>query len=313
MPLLVGGSNTLPTGPGVPDVRATSVTWTSSSGRTTSLSDFDDPQSGAFVMPGVAGTGMPDYTFYTDQSPAFDGSVVRGAPRANQRQITIPLHLWGPDRLSCLARYHRLVQDLNPAYGPGTLTFTESDGSARHISAYYADGFQGQEDDDRTGRHWMTAALVFTAPSPYFLGEDKTLTFHVGGGSGTFLPLLPLRVRDSQVLGAVKILNLGEVDTYPVWTIRGPATAATITNTTTGESFVLTRTLTSSDTAVIDTREGVKDARLNGSTNLWPNLGSSPVLWPLRPGSNDVGLTVTGTSTASSVQLSYTSRYLTAF
>ncbi|WP_326755093.1 phage tail family protein [Streptomyces hirsutus] len=312
MPLLVGGSNTLPSGPGIPDVRATTVTWTSSSGRITSLSDFDDPRSGAFVMPGVAGTGLPDYAFYSDQSPAFDGSVVRGV-RAGQRQITIPLHLWGPDRPSCLARYHRLVQDLNPAYGPGTLTFAESDGSARRISAYYMDGLTGQEDDDRTGRHWMTAVLVFMAPSPYWLGDDKTLTFHVGGGSGTFLPLLPLRVRDSQVLGAVKILNLGEVDTYPVWTIKGPATTATITNTTTGESFVLTRTLTSSDTAVIDTREGIKDVRLNGSTNLWPNLGSSPVLWPLRPGSNDVGLTVTGTSTASSVQLTYTSRYLTAF
>lgn len=312
MALLVGGSNSLPTGPRVPDVRATSVSWTSSSGRVTSLSDFDDPNSGVFVMPGVAGTGLPDYTFYSDQSPAFDGTVVRGV-RASQRQITIPLHLWGLDRPSCLARYRRLVQDLNPAYGPGTLTFTEDDGSARHISAYYSDGLQGQEDDDRTGRHWMTAVLVFTAPSPFWLGEDRTLTFSVGGGASTFLPFIPLQVRDSQVLGAVKVINLGEVATYPVWTIKGPATAATISNSTTGESFTLSRTLSSSDTAVIDTREGVKDARLNGSINLWPNLGSSPVLWPLRPGSNDVGLTVTGTSGTSSVQLTYTSRYLTAF
>ncbi|MGW3154000.1 phage distal tail protein [Streptomyces sp. NPDC001089] len=312
MPLLVGGSNTIPTGPGVPDVRATSVTWTSSSGRVTSLSDFDDPQSGAFVMPGVAGIGMPDYTPYEDQSPSFDGSIRRGT-RAGPRQITIPLHLWGPDRPSYLARYHRLVQDLNPAYGPGTLTFTESDGSTRRISAYYADGLQGQENDDTTGRHWMTVVLVFSAPSPYWLGDDKTLTFSVGGGSTSFFPIIPWRVRDSQVLGAVKVINLGEVDTYPVWTIKGPATAATITNSTTGESFTLTRSLSSSDTAVIDTREGVKDARLNGSTNLWPNLNSSAVLWPLRPGSNDVGLTVTGTSGTSSVQLTYTSRYLTAF
>jgi phage-related protein len=296
----------------VPDVRATSVTWTSSSGRITSLSDFDDPRSGVIVMPGVAGTGLPDYTFYSDQSPAFDGSVVRGV-RAGSRQLTIPLHLWGQDRPTCLARYHRIVQDLNPAYGSGTLTFTESDGSARRISAYYADGLQGQEDDDRTGRHWMTAVLVFTAPSPYFLGEDKTVRFQVGGASDTFLPLLPWKVRDSQVLGAVKVINLGEVDTYPVWTIKGPATVATITNNTTQESFVLTRTLSSSDTAVIDTREGIKDARLNGSTNLWPNLNSSAVLWPLRPGSNDLSLNVTGTDGTSSVQLTYTSRYLTAF
>jgi hypothetical protein len=312
MPLLVGGSNALPTGPPVRDVRATTVTWTSSSGRITSLSDFDDPRSGAFVMPGVAGTGLPDYAFYTDQSPAFDGSVVRGV-RAGQRQITIPLHLWGPDRPSCLARFHRLVQDLNPAFGPGTLAFTEADGSTRRISAYYADGLSGQEDDDRTGRHWMTVVLVFMAPSPYFNGEDRTVTFHVGGGADTFLPILPWRVKDSQVLGSVKVLNLGEVRTYPVWTIRGPATAATIANVTTGESFVLTRTMTSSDTAVIDTREGVKSAVLNGSINLWPNLGSTPVLWPLNPGENSLSLTVTGATEDSSVQLSYTSRYLTAY
>ncbi|MEU6635704.1 phage distal tail protein [Streptomyces rochei] len=312
MALLVGGSNTTPTGPKVRDVRATTVTWTSSSGRITSLSDFNDPQSGAFVMPGVAGTGLPDYSYFTDQSPAFDGSVVRGA-RAGQRQITIPLHLWGPDRPTCMARYHRLVQDLNPLSGPGTLAFSEADGSTRRISAFYSDGFTGQEDDDKTGRHWMTAILVFIAPSPYFLGEDKTVSFQVGGASDTFLPILPWKVKDSQVLGSVKVINLGEVYTYPVWAIKGPATAATITNVTTGESFVLTRAMSSSDTAVIDTREGIKDARLNGSTNLWPNLGSSPVLWPLRPGENNLSLNVAGASGDSSVQLSYTSRYLTAF
>ncbi|MFE9865864.1 phage tail family protein [Streptomyces sp. NPDC005506] len=312
MGLLAGGANTVPGGPRVRDPRATSVTWTSSTGRVTSLSDFDDWQSGVFVMPGVAGHGLPDYTFYADQSPAFDGSVVRGV-RAGQRSITIPLHIWDMDRPSCLARFHQIVQDLNPAYGPGTLTFTESDGSARRISAYYADGLNGQDDDDKWGRHWMTAVLTFNAPSPYWLGQDRTVTFQVGGGSDTALPILPWKVRDSQVLGSVKVINLGEVDTYPVWTIKGPATAATITNTTTGESFVLTRTMSSSDTAVIDTREGVKSALLNGSTNLWPNLNSAAVLWPLRPGSNDVSLTVTGTTGASSVQLSYTSRYLTAY
>ncbi|MEU6449592.1 phage tail family protein [Streptomyces sp. NPDC046979] len=312
MALLVGGTNTIPTGPRVPDVRATTVTWTSSSGRITPLSDFDDPRSGAFVMPGVAGTGLPDYSYFTDQSPAFDGSVVRGV-RAGQRQITIPLHLWGPDRPSCLARYHRLVQDLNPLSGPGTLAFSEADGSTRRIPAFYSDGFTGQEDDDKTGRHWMTAVLVFMAPSPYFLGEDKAVSFQVGGASDTFLPILPWKVKDSQVLGSVKVINLGEVYTYPVWTIRGPATVATITNVTSGESFVLTRSLSSSDRAVIDTREGIKSALLNGSTNLWPNLGSSPVLWPLRPGENSLSLNVAGASGDSSVQLSYTSRYLTAF
>jgi phage-related protein len=310
--LLVGGTNTTPPGPQVPDVRATTVTWTSPSGRITPLSDFDDPRSGAFVMPGVAGIGLPEYTRYSDESPAFDGSVVRGV-RAGQRQITIPLHLWGPDRPSCLARFHRLVQDLHPMFGPGTLAFTEADGSTRRISAYYSDGLSVQDDDDRTGRHWMTVVLTFVAPSPYFIGEDKTVTFHVGGGAGTFLPILPWRVKDSQVLGSVKVINLGEVRTYPVWTIRGPATAATISNTTTGESFVLTRTLSSSDTAVIDTREGVKSALLNGSTNLWPNLNPTAVLWPLNPGENSLSLNVTGTSQDSSVQLSYTSRYLTAY
>jgi phage-related protein len=310
--LLVGGTNTTPTGPSVRDVRATSVTWTSSSGRITSLSDFDDPNTGVFVMPGVAGTGLPDYTYYSDESPAFDGSVIRGV-RAGQRQLTIPLHLWGPDRPSCLTRFHRLVQDLNPAFGPGTLAFTEADGSTRRISAYYSDGLSIQDDDDRTGRHWMTVVLTFVAPSPYFLGEDKTVTFHVGGGASTFLPILPWRVKDSQVLGAVKVINLGEVRTYPVWAIRGPATAATIANVTTGESFTLTRSMSSSDTAVIDTREGVKSALLNGSTNLWPDLNSAAVLWPLNPGENSLSLTVTGTSEDSSVQLSYTSRYLTAY
>jgi hypothetical protein len=314
VPILVGGSNAeIPEEGRVPDVRATTVTWTSASGRVTSLSDFESWHSGAMIMPGVAGIGLPDYTYYSDQSPTFDGSVVRGV-RAGSRQITLPIHIWAMDRPSCLERFHRLARDFHPgARTPGVLTFIEANGSSRRIEAFYAEGMSGEDDDDRWGRHWMTFVLVFTAPSPWFLGEDKTLTFRTGNEEDMFFPLPPWKVRDSQVLGSLEIVNLGEVDTYPVWTIKGPATAATLTNTTTGESFVLTRTLTDSDIAVIDTREGIKSASLNGSTNLWPDLNSAAVLWPLRPGSNSVSLNVAGASEGSHVQVSYTARYLTGY
>ncbi|SCD43660.1 Phage tail protein [Streptomyces sp. Termitarium-T10T-6] len=117
---------------------------------------------------------------------------------------------------------------------------------------------------------------------------------------------------DSQVLGSVTVDNDGDDDAYPVWTIKGPATTVTLTNVTTGQTLALTRTITGADTIVIDTRERQQTALLNGVTNLWPDLSDDSSLWPLETGVNDLSLTVAGSTTDTSVRMTYQPRYLAA-
>uniref|UniRef100_UPI000527F9E0 phage distal tail protein n=4 Tax=Streptomycetaceae TaxID=2062 RepID=UPI000527F9E0 len=79
-----------------------------------------------------------------------------------------------------------------------------------------------------------------------------------------------------------------------------------------GETLALTRTITGTDTIVIDTRERRQTALLNGVTNLWPNLSDASSLWALETGVNDLTLTVAGSTSATSVRMTYQPRYLAA-
>ncbi|MET8511966.1 phage tail family protein [Streptomyces sp. NPDC005077] len=298
-----GGINPPPLAPlEVPD-----LSWTDSQGRVTLLSDWED---GWVLQPGIRGLDMPGFDFYTDASPQIDGNALRGL-RAQAREVFLPVALFGPDRASFLERKRSFFRTLNPYLGLGTLTFTEADGSARTIEAYYVSGAEGDLGQDNSDLHWQIVGLTFSCPSPYWLGGQVSKTFSAGA-SGNFFPVLPLKVRDSQVLGDATIDNPGDAMSFPVWTIHGPATSAVVTNTTTAQSFSVTASLGSSDVLVIDTRERAQTAVLNDSTNWWPNLATNSELWSLQPGLNDISLALVGTNSTTTVQLDYQPRYLSA-
>lgn len=284
------------------------VSFTDPGGTVTMLTDWE---RGWLVQPGAKGLDMPSYAMATDQSPGIDGYEVRQV-RAEGKTITLPIAFWANDsRAAYKARRRALIRSLNPKRGQGTLTLTEPDGATRSIGVRYTDGMEGDESLDAAGARWCITALVFAVPSPYWNGGEVTTEWKNGTG-GDFYPFLPLTVGDSQVLGSVTVDNDGDDDAFPVWTIKGPATSATLTNVTTGQTLVLTRTLTASDTVVIDTRERRQSALLNGVTNLWPHLSDSSTLWPLELDRNELTLTIAYSTSATSVRMTYQPRYLAA-
>ncbi|MFM9616865.1 phage distal tail protein [Streptomyces turgidiscabies] len=282
------------------------VSFTDPRGVTTHLSDWE---SGWLLQPGARGLDMPGFAFTTDESPGVDGYQLRDV-RAQGKEIILPLAFWVHDsRTAYKARRRGFIKSLNPKRGVGTLTLTEPDGATRTIGAYYTGGIEGDESLDAAGERWCINAITFGCPSPYWDGAEVVHDFKAASG-GTFFPVLPLVVGDSQVLGEVTVDNDGDGDAFPVWTIDGPATSISLTNDTTGKELVLTRTITGADTIVIDTRERRQTALLNGTTNLWPDLSDASELWPLQEGVNDLDLTVTGSTGATSVRLAYQPRYL---
>ncbi|WP_411095994.1 phage distal tail protein [Streptomyces sp. 020-2-3H-GM] len=284
------------------------VSFTDPAGVTTLLTDWEH---GWVVQPGAKGLDMPSYALAKDESPGIDGYEVRQV-RAEGKTITIPVAFWANDsRVAYKARRRALIRSLNPKRGQGTLTLTEPDGAQRSIGVLYQDGMEGDESLDTAGARWCITALVFAVPSPYWTGGEVATSWRTDPG-GDFFPFLPLTVGDSQVLGSVTVDNDGDDDAFPVWTITGPATSITLTNATTGETLALTRTITGTDTIVIDTRERQQTALLNGATNLWPNLSDASSLWALETGVNELTLTVAGSTSATSVRMTYQPRYLAA-
>ncbi|MER6809992.1 hypothetical protein ABT299_11995 [Spirillospora sp. NPDC000708] len=295
-----------------PPPELTTVTWESPLGQVTILSDWP---SGYLVQPGARGLDMPTFKAYEDESPGIHGNRRRDT-KANAREIMIPIAIYADDgRPAFLERKRRLLRDLSPLDGDGrgTLTLTEADGSSRSITAIYASGAEGAEDADSAGRRWITYGLTFMCESPFWLGPEFTRTFRGVGDDTPFFPSgVPWVVSDSQVLGTgVKITNPGDVPAFPVWTISGPISAATFTHPA-GGSWTLTRNLSAADVAVIDCRERIETAILNGTENLWPNIDEAAVLWPLLRGTNTVDLVVAGSTSATTVKVRLQPRYLSA-
>ena len=284
------------------------VTFTDPAGATTAFSDW---ANGWVLQPGAKGLDMPVYAFTQDESPGIDGYAIRQV-RAGGKEIALPIAFWADDsRAAYLTRRRTLIRALNPKRGLGTLTVTQADGTARTIAACYSAGLEGDESLDAAGARWCMGVITFACPSPFWLGAEVTTEWRAAV-SGTFFPILPLAVGNSQVLGSVTVDNDGDDDAFPVWTITGPATAVSLTNVTTGEVLVLAHTITVGDTIVIDTRERQQTALLNGTTNLWGALSDASTMWALEPGTNDLTLTVTGSTSNTRVRMTYQPRYLAA-
>lgn len=311
MPILV--ATQIPeTPPGVPwPTRVNempNVAFTDPAGATTVFSDWEN---GWVLQPGAKGLDMPTYAFTQDESPGIDGYEIRQV-RAQGKEIALPIAFWADDsRAAYLARRRGLIRSLNPKRGTGTLTVTQADGTSRTIGARYSAGLEGDESLDAAGARWCINVLTFACPSPFWLGAEVTTEWRAAV-AGTFFPILPLAVGNSQVLGAVTVDNDGDDDAFPVWTITGPATSVSLTNVTTGQVLVMNRTITIGDTIVIDTRERQQTALLNGTTNLWGDLSDASTLWALEPGLNDLTLTVTGSTSNTRVRMTYQPRYLAA-
>jgi hypothetical protein len=275
------------------------------------VTEFSDWANGWVLQPGAKGLDMPVYAFSQDESPGIDGYAIRQV-RAGGKEIALPIAFWADDsRAAYLTRRRTLIRSLNPKRGLGALTVTQADGTARTIGACYSAGLEGDESLDAAGARWCTGVLTFACPSPFWLGAEVTTEWRAAV-SGNFFPFLPLVVGNSQVLGSVTVDNDGDDDAFPIWTVTGPATAISLTNATTGEVLVLTRTISVGDTVVIDTRERQQTAVLNGATNLWGSLSDTSTMWALQPGLNDLTLTVTGSTSNTRVRMTYQPRYLAA-
>jgi hypothetical protein len=306
MPILVApvpAPGTLPE-----PVEMPQVSFTDPLGRVTVFTDW---LNGWSLQPGPRGFDMPAYQVTTDESPDIDGEYVRSV-RGQGKDLVLPLAFWSDDgRADYLARRRAFVRSLNPKLGLGTLTVVQPDGEVRTIACHYTAGMEGDEGLDASGRAWTIVTITLRAPSPFWLGAPVSVQWAAPGG-GMWLPILPLAVSESQVLGSTLVTNDGDDIAYPVWTVTGPATSITLANTTTGESLLLTQTLSSTDTVVIDTRERRQTALLNGVTNLWPNLSAASAMWGLAAGDNQLQLTVAGSTSATNVRLDYQPRYLAA-
>lgn len=287
------------------------VTWTSWDGEVTYLTDH-----GHLILEGVRGLDMPKFNHFMDEPPGMDGAISRGV-RATVREIFLPLDISGRTRQEFLDKKRALLRRMDPKRGTGRLTWAEPDGTRRHIDCFYDSGMEGEYGRGDHTRVSQKFGLVLKAFDPYWYGDAE---YHVwktpegSGGGGSFFPLVHdpdnfVELEPSQVLGSTSVVNDGDVEAWPVWTITGPATSIELENVTTGKKIELSSSLSSGQKRIITTKPGVSTVVDENGDNKWSELSDTSALWALEPGLNELVLTVGNSDADTVVEMTYHPRY----
>lgn len=274
---------------------------------------------GIIMQPGATGLDAPPYELHSDDSPNLDGGIFRDA-RAVQREIMIPVVLYGQDRQALKALQKRLIQAINPKRGPVAIKAVEGDGVPRYLYCYYKAGMEGSEDIDSSGFRWKKFGLQFTAYDPYWYSDTVEAAHWTFGVGDPFLStteaFFPLHITAGVVSGSGLLIdNPGDVEAWPTWTLSGPIKSFNFVGPD-GHSFGIPADPGGADilpdgrTLVIDTRPGYKTLMDDQGTNYWPLLDSSPQLWPIPEGVSECTITVVSGSTNAEVQLTFRPRYM---
>lgn len=278
-----------------------------------------DAARGWFTLSeGVSGLGAASVALTSDPYPRGGGRLRHVQPQP--RTIVWPIHVYGEDHGEFLERWRALARAVTSTsrLGPGTLEIARPDGTRRRISVYYQEGWEGQSQQGM-GRTSDTAVITWWCEDPYW-ADTVPITEHREHSSGVvgFLPNF-FQLTSGQVLGATTLYNPGDVTAWPVWTITGPASLVTITNSDTGEWFgiypdatgINHGTLLAGEQVTVTTDPG-RVRFQNGDnwtgTLVWP--GSH--LWGLPPGTANVVFQLNGASTGSAVDVTFTPRHETA-
>lgn len=333
MPLLPGSGVavepeeviTAPTVPYLETVGKPAFTWIDPDGGIWPLSNTSE-SLGWFTLTAIAGAESAPIEITSD-ALSRGGSRVRAIARRSST-IQWPMEIFGRTHDEFVARYRQISRAFKLTtlrQRPGWLRVRRPDGSARQIQAFYSEGLGGEAEQNHL---FARPVISLFCPDGKWQALDPVIadrTFAATPGPGVdpvnfYDPFIS--VASSNEVTPVPdpgdgpdsttvIVNPGDVEAWPVWTVTGPLTALRTWNLTLESRFALTYTLTAGQTITIITEP--PSVRGPGDTNLikhidWFN-STGTELWPLADGENVIGLEVDGAGTGTAVRLAFVPRY----
>jgi hypothetical protein len=292
-----------------------SLQWIDPSGAVTAM-DSDTfiaaNRSGVLALVGRSGFfGVPS-NLIVDPIPQQPGAREKYV-QVNLNEVFVPVVVMAPSESELAQLRRTLKKSLNPSRGLGILRSTAADGVTRDLNCRCVKGLEGTEDDAGRGPGWFTAGLVFQAADPFWYDSSfTTLNFQMTGPMPTFLasPFIPIKLGTSGIGSSFTIDNQGDFPAWPVWSITGPGASIVMTNQTTGDVLTLTITLAdSTQVLTIDTRPGKKTVKRENASNQFAAVDPLSTLWALQRGINLISVAMTGTTSASQIQLQYKQAY----
>ena len=242
MPVLVAPSTPLPPIPQV-DIMSrfpglSGIRWTGWDGSVWELYGPGALNSGVVLGRRLRGLHFGDMDEWSQESPAVDGASYLGY-RVKPREVFLNLRVYRHTSSAEWVEYDRafwrsMLPASPPFRGPGSLTVTAPDGQARTLELYPSHRGDYEYEIDPSVRGWAGYGQYLTAYRPFWQGEKiRGGVFTTGGTSGFFGgqtggKATPFVIGSSATFGSAQIDNPGDEPAWPVWTLRGPFTAARI-------------------------------------------------------------------------------------
>jgi hypothetical protein len=289
------------------------VSYIDPDGNNWNLSDVT--MRAGYACAGIAGIdGLPTSM---QLIPMLDGTSRTDLYIPQPGTITLGLMIDRPGDSGDENAYYALLDKLVYAFynrrnrlpAPGYIQIQRPDGTTRQVQVFTTSGL----DTPSVGIHNMLYTLTLQTPDPFWYDQQtQELIFSIGGSAPGILPMLPIVLGSSTIIGGASVLNSGGADAYPMWTLTGPGTPV-IQNLTTGLQWSLNVPVTSGHVVQVITAPGEQSVvDLTTATNMWPNLviPSLRSLWALVPGVNNINLSMTGSGPATSIQVNWMQRWL---
>lgn len=269
--------------------------------------------SGYDVLAALSGRWFPPAAWIEERAPGIPGTILLGN-EVKSLDFPLPLLVTGTGAAQLHQRLRDLMYWTDPRRGDCWFRATAPDATTRQIRVRVR-SVDVPEDGGNRGFDWQRVILDLHAPEAYWEAtEPEEATYNQNFGvPAVFLnpvSFFPLNLTGNVLFAGPVIDNLGDTESWPTWQITGPGTNPSLRNLDTGEQMTFTRTLGVGEIILIElTRSSVIVTDAFG-TRLYSTMTNPSVPWPIRPGLNHAHLGMSDATSASSIALSYTPRFI---
>jgi hypothetical protein len=216
-----------PPAPPAPKWQGYRMTWTGADGSTW---DLDGSGGVLLLQEGLVGLHMPAYDRFTSSSPARPGRRHRGS-RAKERSVEWNLLVWNDQSSEGWRELDRAFWDSFHPDIPGTWTVTDPRGRALSLQCRFvgpdAEAFAG----DPSKRGWALYSVQMVADDPYWIGAPIEQSWRQAPPVAFFdlAGAPPFQISSGAGTADAVMMNPGDVEAYPVWTVRDVMLSLSIT------------------------------------------------------------------------------------
>jgi hypothetical protein len=197
-------------------------TWVGPDGATFTLTDTS---GGVWLInEAIEGMGAPPMSAFVRQSAALDGQTLSGF-RAKAREVFWPIAI-DSDADSWQSLQAAFWASL-PFGRTGVWSVTAPDGTVRYLACRFVSEDNTGYSNDPSVYGFEVRGINLVADDPFWRGPEVSKTFQTAEDSVPFFETGPTHVfnlMSSSTTASATVTNSGEVDSWPLWTVTGPAT-----------------------------------------------------------------------------------------